>query len=62
MLETKLGLGCAVHFAAGLGGFSFVDLDPHLSPDRDPFSRGPEFSEPHYSLSRSEAGIGVIKK
>jgi L-Ala-D/L-Glu epimerase len=62
MLETKLGLGCSVHLAAGLGGFSFVDLDPHLSPDRDPFSRGPEFSEPHYSLSRSEAGIGVIKK
>lgn len=62
MLETKLGLSCSVHLAAGLGGFSFVDLDPHLSPDKDPFSGGPEFCEPHYLLSKSVAGIGVIKK
>ncbi|MCF6332317.1 MAG: dipeptide epimerase [Draconibacterium sp.] len=62
MLETKLGLGCSVHFAAGLGGFNFVDLDPHLDPGKDPFSGGPEFKEPFYSISNSKAGIGILKK
>jgi len=38
MLETKLALGCSVHFAAGLGGFDVVDLDPHLDPEKDPFT------------------------
>ena len=62
MLETKLGLGCSVHFAAGLGGFNFVDLDPHLDPEKDPFNGGPEFNEPFYSISNSKAGIGIFKK
>lgn len=61
MLETKLGLGCSVHLAAGVGGFGFVDLDPHLDAEKDPFAGGPEFNEPYYSLSGA-AGIGVIKK
>lgn len=61
MLETKLGLGCSVHFAAGLGGFSFVDLDPHLDEANDPFVGGPAFKEPYYSLSEA-AGIGLSKK
>ena len=62
MLETKLALSCSVHLAAGLGGFQFIDLDPHLDPEHDPFSGGPEFKDPMYSLSETEAGIGVIKK
>jgi L-Ala-D/L-Glu epimerase len=59
MLETRLGLGCAVHLAAGMGGFDFVDLDPHLGPGKDPFSGGPEFSDPYYNISDKLAGIGV---
>ncbi len=62
MLETKLALGCSVHFAAGIGGFDFVDLDPHLDPEKDPFTGGPAYNEPFYSLSGSKAGIGISKK
>ena len=62
MLETKLGLGCAAHFAAGLGGFEFVDLDPHLYPDADPFIGGPDFVEPFYNFSATEVGIGITIK
>jgi len=61
MLETKLALSCSVHFAAGLGGFRFVDLDPHLSPEQEPVKGGPDFNEPVYSLTGA-SGIGVLKK
>ncbi len=60
MLETKLALGCAVHFAAGLGGFSFIDLDPHLRPEEDPVTGGPAFTDPLYLLSDDTPGIGVF--
>lgn len=59
MLETRLALGCAVHFAAGMGGFDYVDLDPHLRQDQDPFSGGPAFAEPFYEIDNGLPGIGV---
>jgi L-Ala-D/L-Glu epimerase len=62
MLETKLGLSCSVHLAAGLGGFSFIDLDPHLSPDQEPFTGGAAFKDPIYTLSDIKAGIGILRK
>ena len=62
MLETTLGLGCAAHFAAGLGGFQFVDLDPHLDPADNPFIGGPDFREPQYLLSADVPGIGITLK
>lgn len=62
MLESKLALSCSVHFAAGLGGFQFIDLDPHLSPEQEPFSGGPDYTDPFYTLSETDAGIGVIRK
>lgn len=62
MLETKLGLGCSVHFAAGVGGFSFVDLDPHINEENEPFSGGPEFKDPCYTLTEDMRGIGVLRK
>ncbi len=58
MIETKLALGCAVHFAAGTGGFRFIDLDPHLNPDQDPFTGGPAFNDPFYQLEEGVYGIG----
>ena len=61
MLESKLGLGTSVHFAAGLGGFSFVDLDPHIDPAHEPFSGGPDFTAPFY-LMNATPGIGLKKK
>ena len=62
MLETTLGLGCAAHVAAGLGGFQFVDLDPHLDPSDNPFTGGPDFREPQYLLSADVPGIGITLK
>ncbi len=62
MLETRLGLGCAVHLAAGLGCFDFVDLDPHLRPEQDPFNGGPAFIDPVYSIDDQLAGIGISLK
>lgn len=61
MLESKLGLSTSVHFAAGLGGFQFIDLDPHLDPGKEPFKDGPAFNAPNYQLT-NDAGIGVRKK
>lgn len=61
MLETKLALSCSVHFAAGLGGFRFIDLDPHLRPEQEPVKGGLDFTEPVYSLNRTP-GIGIMKK
>lgn len=62
MLETKLGLGCSVHLAAGLGGFDFIDLDPHIKPELEPFSGGPDFSAPYYSVLDILPGIGIQRK
>jgi L-alanine-DL-glutamate epimerase-like enolase superfamily enzyme len=62
MLESKLALSCSVHFAAGSGSFSFIDLDPHINPDEEPFTGGPEFKDPFYILSDALPGIGVVKK
>ncbi len=62
MLETRLSLSCSVHFAAGLGGFSHVDLDPHIDPEREPFLGGPEYKIPLYTLTNITAGIGIVPK
>jgi L-alanine-DL-glutamate epimerase-like enolase superfamily enzyme len=62
MLETKLALGCSVHFAAGVGGFDFVDLDPHIDPERETFTEGPEYSAPWYKITDDFPGIGVRKR
>jgi len=61
MLETKLALGCSVHLASGIGGFDFIDLDPHIDPAREPFSGGPDYNEPVYSVSDLCPGIGIKK-
>ncbi len=62
MLESRLALSCSVHFVAGIGGFSFIDLDPHINPDEEPFTGGPLFKDPTYSLHDELPGIGLIKK
>jgi L-Ala-D/L-Glu epimerase len=62
MLETRLGLGCSVHLAAGLGCFSYIDLDPHSDPAQEPFTGGPEFEAPVYTISEDMPGLGIRKK
>ncbi len=59
MVESSLAMGCAAHFAAGIGGFRIVDLDTPLwfkkSPTRG-LSLGPGGV---YELSKVKAGIGA---
>jgi L-alanine-DL-glutamate epimerase-like enolase superfamily enzyme len=62
MLESILSKSASVHIAAGLGGFRFIDLDPHARPEKDPFTGGPQFKDPVYTLSDEHPGIGVFKK
>jgi L-alanine-DL-glutamate epimerase-like enolase superfamily enzyme len=59
MIETSLAMGCAAHFAAGIGGFGIVDLDTPLWLKRDP-ARGLRLARGGvYDLSGVRAGIGV---
>jgi L-Ala-D/L-Glu epimerase len=62
MLETKLALGCSVSLAAGLGCFDYIDLDPHIDPDEEPVTGGPEYLAPYYTLSEDKPGLGIKKK
>ena len=62
MLESRLGLGCSVHLAAGLGGFSYVDLDPHINPEAEPFTGGPAYEAPFYTIQDELPGIGVQRR
>ncbi len=62
MLESKLALGCAVHFVAGMGCFSLIDLDPHIAPDKEPFVSGPEYAAPFYTLPPDLYGIGCRRR
>ena len=60
MVESTLAMTCAAHFAAGLGGFPFVDLDTPLWFKRDPM-RGMTIGRGGlYDLSAVKAGIGVV--
>lgn len=62
MIESSLAMTAAAHLAAGLGGFSFVDLDTPLWFARQPM-RGVSFGRGGlYDLSRVRAGIGVEPK
>ena len=58
MIETRLAMCCSAHFAAGHGGFSFVDLDTPLLLAEDPFEGGYRREHGIYDLSAIPAGIG----
>ena len=57
MVETNLALGCAVHFAAGVGGFEFIDLDPSFNASECPVSGGPVYKAPLWTIGQ-EPGLG----
>jgi L-alanine-DL-glutamate epimerase-like enolase superfamily enzyme len=58
-IESSLAMAAAAHFAAGLGGFSFVDLDTPLWFSRDPMTGVRLGPAGVYDLSGVKAGIGV---
>ena len=61
MLESELASAAAAHFAGGLGGFDFIDLDTPFFI-KDSGMRGASFlsKDGVYSLDRVKAGIGVV--
>lgn len=62
MIESRLAMGCSAHFAAGQGGFDFVDLDTPLLMKEDPFEGGYTVEGGIYHLSHIKAGIGCYPK
>jgi L-alanine-DL-glutamate epimerase-like enolase superfamily enzyme len=59
LVESRLGMTAAAHLAAGLGGFSYFDLDTPLFFARDPMRGVPIRHGGVYDLSKVRAGIGV---
>lgn len=59
MVETRLAMGASACFAAGLGGFEFVDLDTPLFLKTDPFRGGYTMDGPLIRLDDIAAGHGI---
>lgn len=59
MVETALAMNVSAHFAAGLGGFSFVDLDTPMFMAEQPLRGGWIQSGGRLSLAHVAAGHGV---
>jgi L-alanine-DL-glutamate epimerase-like enolase superfamily enzyme len=59
MLETVLAMSFSTHFAAGLGGFRYVDLDTPMFMKDHPFAGGFEQTGATLSVARVAAGHGV---
>ncbi|MBA2680095.1 MAG: dipeptide epimerase [Ktedonobacteraceae bacterium] len=59
MIESRLAISAAAHFAAGMGGFRFIDLDTPMLLTEDPFQGGYEQKGGVYDLSEIERGLGI---
>lgn len=59
MVESILAMTFSAHFAAGLGGFSYVDLDTPMFIAAHPFKGGFRQQGARLSLDHIEAGHGV---
>lgn len=62
MVESSLAMGAAAHFAAGVGGFDFVDLDTPLWFLKDPMKGLRIGRGGRYDLSKIKSGIGVVPR
>ena len=62
MIESRLAIAAATHLAAGLGGFSFIDLDTPMLLAEDPFSGGYEQRGGIYDVSGVKSGLGIVRK
>jgi len=58
MVETRIAMGFSAHFAAGLGGFNWFDLDTPLLLAEDPVSGGYIAKGPCYQLDVGSYGHG----
>ena len=59
MVESSLSMTFSVHLAAGLGGFSYADLDTPMFIQREPSSGGFRQRGSELSVAHVEAGHGV---
>jgi L-alanine-DL-glutamate epimerase-like enolase superfamily enzyme len=62
MVESLLAMTMSAHFAAGLGGFEFVDLDTPMFMATNPFSGGFQQSGARLDLGGIAAGHGVTPR
>jgi len=62
MMESRLAIAAAAHLAAGLGGFSFIDLDTPMLLAEDPFTGGFEQRGGVYDLSSVKSGLGIERR
>ena len=59
MVESILAMSFSAHFAAGLGGFGFVDLDTPMFVASHPFGGGFRQQGERISVAHVELGHGV---
>jgi L-alanine-DL-glutamate epimerase-like enolase superfamily enzyme len=62
LLESTLAMTVSACFAAGQGGFSFVDLDIPLLMAENPFEGGMIYTGGRIDLAQIEAGHGVTPR
>jgi L-alanine-DL-glutamate epimerase-like enolase superfamily enzyme len=62
MVEAKMAMSASACFAAGLGGFAFVDLDTPLFLAEDPFDGGYTQEGERLDLSGIALGHGVVPR
>src|SRR6266446_4388343 len=62
MIESRLAIAAAAHLAAGLGGFSFIDLDTPMLLAEDPFTGGYEQRNGIYDVSSVKSGLGIERR
>lgn len=62
MVETRLAMGFGAHFAAGLGGFDWVDLDTPLLLTEDPIAGGYRRDGARYLLDAGTPGHGAAPR
>ncbi|KAL5671243.1 hypothetical protein ACJX0J_015549, partial [Zea mays] len=60
MVETRIAMGFAGHLAAGLGCFSFIDLDTPLLLSEDPVYGGYEAFGPLYKFTNARGHGGFL--
>ncbi len=58
-VESRLAMTTSACFAAGLGGFTFADLDTPLFLADDPFAGGMQYGGERILLAKITAGHGL---
>lgn len=59
MMESRVAMNASAHLAAGLGGFSFIDLDTHMLLAEDPFEGGFRQEDGWLILDQVKSGTGI---